>query len=121
MRMWMVDPMFMCNQHLLGEHAELHKHLHNFAKHHSMTGRILNNCCEPSAYAKRHDELAKEMLRRGMVHRSPLQQPDISYLPRHERIHKINVPQNAHLLVRRCRQCRSRFNTLMKEGVCVSG
>jgi len=40
MRMWMIDPSLLCRKHLLGEHNEIHKHRHNFEKHHSVTGRI---------------------------------------------------------------------------------
>ena len=34
MRMWMVPPGEMCDKHLLGEHDELHKFLHNWVKQH---------------------------------------------------------------------------------------
>jgi len=34
MRMWMVDPRLLCNQHLIGEHGEIHKFLPSFRKGH---------------------------------------------------------------------------------------
>lgn len=108
MRMWMVPPACMCDKHLLGEHGELHKHLHNFRKHHSMTGRIAENCCEPASYKERHDALAAEMLHRKMNHRSPLEQPDISYLPEDERTARVNMFANLKLLLERCPGCRAK-------------
>ncbi len=82
MRMWRTNPKNMCRQHLLGEHGELHKHRHNFIKKHKMHKRI--KLCQIDAYnmQKRHDLLAKEMLRRGYKHNSPYIQPDINYLPK---------------------------------------
>ena len=38
MRMWMVDPKWLCRKHLLWEHVEIHKH--NFVKHHSIAKRV---------------------------------------------------------------------------------
>ena len=34
MRMWLVDPKFMCNQHLLGEHVEMHSFYWHHQKRH---------------------------------------------------------------------------------------
>lgn len=75
-RMWMVNPKLLCRKHLLGEHGELHKFHHNFVKGHSIKGRI--GQIEPSSMQSRHDELAAEMLSRGMKHKSPYSQPDLS-------------------------------------------
>ena len=106
MRMWMIPAGMLCRKHLLGEHGELHKHLHNFVKRHNMTGRIVNNCLEPASYKQRHDQLASEMLRRGMNHQSPLAQPDISYLPAAQQQFKVDLIYNAALLMLRCPDCR---------------
>lgn len=108
MRMWMVNPELMCNKHLLGEHGELHKFLHNWVKKHSITGRITANSIEPMSYKKRHDELAEEMLARGMNHKSPLEQPDFSYLPLHEINAVVEQEANLQLLFDRCELCRER-------------
>ena len=40
MRMWMIAPHKLCNQHLLGEHGELHKFLPSFHKKFKVTNRI---------------------------------------------------------------------------------
>ena len=109
MRMWMVNPKCMCRKHLLGESGELHKFMHNWKKKHSISGRIKTNAMEPLSYKKRHDKLAKEMIRRGYNHKSPLQQPDFSYLPKEEREYKIDLKENERELKHRCPECRELF------------
>lgn len=108
MRMWGVRPETLCDRHLLGEHGELHKFLHNWEKKHRIDGRISGNAIEPSSYQARHDELAVELARRGMNHRSPLAQPDFSYLPPEQLNFKIDRNASFSLLVNRCPNCRSR-------------
>ena len=69
----MVEPKELCDQHLLGEHGELHKHLWCWNKKYKVDKRITGNAMEPLAYKQRHDQLEDEMLRRGMKPKSPLQ------------------------------------------------
>jgi hypothetical protein len=106
MRMWMLPPETMCWQHLVGEHGELHKHLHNWRSRHRIDGRIAGNAIEPMAYKERHDELADEMIRRGYKHDSPLDQPDFSYLPQSQREAKVNSDESRAMLIERCAECR---------------
>ncbi len=120
MRMWMVNPKIMCSKHLCGEHGEIHKHRHNFVKGHSMSGRILENCLEPSSLQSRHDELEKELnFRQGDEGRrrtsSPFDAPDISYLPVDQRLYKIDVEKNLQLLISRCHQCKQRYLNFVKK------
>lgn len=110
MRMWMVDPRGMCQKHLLGEHGELHKFMHNWIKQHSIAGRISGNAMEPLSYKTRHDALAAEMLRRGLKHASILEQPDFSYLPPYHRAYRVDVGANLALLHERCSQCKEMSN-----------
>ena len=105
MRMWMVDPKIMCRQHLLGEHNETHKFLHNWQKKHSIAGRIAVNSIEPETYKARHDALADEMLTRGYNHLSPMEQPDFSYLPHEQRTVKVDQAASLELLINRCPEC----------------
>lgn len=84
MRIWKTNPKYMCRQHLLGEHNEIHKHRHNFVKKHKMHNRILWNQIDAYIMKQRHNLLAKEMLRRGYNHKTPYEQPDVSYLPKLE-------------------------------------
>jgi hypothetical protein len=104
--MWMVSPKCLCRKHLLGEHNEIHKHKHNFEKHHSITGRIYPIVLiEPENMEKRHDELANEMVRRGYNHQSPYSQPDLSYLANDLRFAKADIEYNGKDLHDRCSEC----------------
>ena len=103
-RMWMVDPKIMCRQHLLGEHFETHVIATNIKKGRGIAGFIKNNAIEPQSVEKRHNELAAEMERRGMKHRSPLNfsteiYPDF----------KIDRDVSLKLLLGRCPRCAERM------------
>lgn len=83
--MWMVDPRLLCRKHLLGEHSEIHKHKHNFEKGHRITGRLRPVVTiEPANMESRHNQLAKEIKRRGYNHKSPYTLPDLSKYEAHE-------------------------------------
>ncbi len=103
MRMWMIDPKKMCNQHILGEHGEIHKFRHNFVKRHNMTGRLVApSQIDPVLMSYRHDQLVKEMVSRGMNHKSPYEQPDVSYLP----VAYVDIEYNERDLANRCPKCK---------------
>ena len=108
-RMWMVNPEILCRKHLLGEHGEIHKHRHNFVKKHRMDGRV--GQIEPKSMEKRHNELAKEMTRRGYNHKSPFKQPDVSYLP--EMV--VDANESIKDLLRRCGECEKRYRRIKNE------
>jgi hypothetical protein len=102
--MWSKDliPM-LCKKHLIGMHGELHKFRHNFVKQHSISGRIKPIVqIEPEAMKARHDEIAAYF--KG--HKSPYEQPDLSYLPDSERYAKIDLNENIKTLCARCAECR---------------
>jgi hypothetical protein len=106
--MWMVDPKILCNKHLLGEHGEIHKHRHNFVKGHSVKGRLYPIVqIEPSSMQKRHDELAEEMLRRGMNHKSPYEQPDLSNYDDDVINAKVDLSVSLKDLHQRCESCKN--------------
>ena len=75
MRIWDISPKNLCKNHLLGEHRELHaiwtvitekkKGYSNHPETNRWKGKLL-------ALYMRHDELVKEMDRRGYSHKSPL-------------------------------------------------
>jgi hypothetical protein len=102
--MWMVDPKFLCRKHLLGEHSELHKFIPSFKKKVSVAGRMGH--IELTKYQERHDALAKEMLSRGYQHRSPLEAPDFSYLPKEHYQAKVDVKESLKELCARCSECK---------------
>lgn len=107
MRMWNVDPKFMCREHLLGEHVEMHMFVGTFKRKMKIDGYILNGLVEPENVKQRHDILVKEMEARGYNHKSPIEvgDIDISYLPKHIQEHKIETTEE---LFNRCPQCTER-------------
>tara|TARA_R110002020_G_scaffold288177_1_gene503626 strand:+ start:49 stop:459 length:411 start_codon:yes stop_codon:yes gene_type:complete len=113
MRMWMINPKLLCDKHLLGEHSELHKHIPSFHKKHKINNRITPVVqIELTSYQSRHDELATEMLHRGMNHKSPLPElPDFSYLPLHQYEAKVDKHISKRDLRERCEDCRRNFET----------
>ena len=75
MRIWDISPTLLCQQHLLGEHRELHalwtilsEHKKGYAKH-PETKRWRNKL---SALYIRHETLVAEMTKRGYKHKSDL-------------------------------------------------
>ena len=106
MRMWGIDPILLCQKHLIGEHGEIHKHRHNFIKKHKIAKRISPIVqIEPENMQKRHDELVLEMLKRGYNHNSPYEQPDLSHLKTEERYAKIDINISIKDLFDRCPEC----------------
>lgn len=104
MRMWMVNPEWMCRQHLTGEHGEIHKFRHNFVKGHSYAKRVAWNQIEPSAMERRHDELAAFLGN----HKSPYEQPDA-----YGDGWGVRVDRDASLmlLLTKCPACRAKFRS----------
>lgn len=113
MRMWMINPAKMCDQHLLGEHVEHHMIVGSIERKKSVAGFIRNNCMQPLALRDRHDAIAAEMTARGMRHRSPLKQYDISYLPADQQSHEVDVLASEADLFGRCKKCRERMKALL--------
>jgi hypothetical protein len=114
MRMWMVDPKILCNQHLLGEHGEIHKHRHVFVKGWKITKRVISNNVqiEPKSMASRHDELVQEMLLRWPKengHASPYEQPDLSLYTEYEKSVVVDVDMALKDLLNRCDKCYNRY------------
>lgn len=111
MRMHLIKPELLCNQHLLGEHGELHKFRHIFEKGHSIAGRLDPEVqIVPNLMQVRHDELAEEMLRRGMNHKSPYIQPELHFYWQSEIFAQPDIIHNAEVLCFRCDDCFRRIN-----------
>jgi len=100
MRMWNVNPELMCNQHLLGEHVEMHMFIGVINKNKSIKGYLDKGLVEIHNIKKRHDSLAKEMKKRGFNHKSEL--------PEYNKIKKgkVNIRKNKIELFKRCKKCR---------------
>lgn len=103
MRMWMISPEFLCRQHLLGEHKEVHM-LAGCLRRGKTLGRFLTDrLVDPASLTARHDALVAEMLRRGYRHESPLGDvPDAPANP-------VDVAANLADLRRRCPACAARI------------
>jgi hypothetical protein len=105
--MWMVDPRMMCRQHLLGEHAELHMIAKNIDMGRSIEGYVLINAMEPKSVRSRHDELAAEMIYRGMRHNSPL----VFSTDLYQDI-IIDRAASLQMLIQRCPRCAERYEAI---------
>lgn len=75
MRIWDIQPKYLCQQHLLGEHRELHavwtvitKNKKGYSQH-PETKRWIGKL---AALYHRHKQLVREMEKRGYNHQSPL-------------------------------------------------
>ena len=108
MRMWMVHPTIMCNKHLLGEHVECHMLVGHLQRKRQITNYIRLNLLQPKSIRERHDQLALEMGNRGMSHKSPLPEYDLTYLPKEHSLYTVNTEDSLIELLRRCSQCKER-------------
>ena len=106
MRMWMVDPRKMCDQHLLGEHVELHMLVGSLRRKKTLTGFLDGGLVELHSIRSRHAELVIEMKSRGFRHASPLP------VFRAKRAGKVDSKLNLRELARRCAACRSKVTAL---------
>ena len=112
MRMWMVSTAVMCNKHLLGEHVECHMLVGHLQRKRRITNYIRLNLLQPKSLRKRHDQLSLEMECRGMLHKSPLPEFDLAYLPEEHRIYTVNADESLAELSRRCPECKERLAVL---------
>ena len=100
----MVDPSVMCRQHLLGEHFETHMFVGSLNKGIDLTGYILNGEFDVWFLEQRHDELVKEMLKRGYKHNSPL--PALMGSSNNYHQGYIDSDLNLSMLSEKCLECR---------------
>lgn len=109
--MWMVNPKLLCDKHLLGEHGEMHKFIPTFKKGYRVDKRFSPVVqLQFQGYQERHDDIAKEMLARGMNHKSPLPE-----LPDFEKIYPqyfndiVDISNSINDLKNRCEKCKHRI------------
>ena len=79
MRIWDIEPKYLCRKHLLAEHRELHGLWNILTKHkggggYSRHPETLRWVGKQKALYFRHKELVKEFFRRGYLHHSQLDQ-----------------------------------------------
>lgn len=111
----MVDPKMMCNQHLLGEHVELHMLVGTLKRKKRIVGFIAKKLLEPRSIQTRHDELVLEMNRRGMQHKSPLSIPPLDHLSEEELNSTVDEEASRIELLKRCPRCQKKANRTSKE------
>lgn len=115
MRMWMCDPIIMCQKHLCGEHVETHMFYGTIKKLKSISGYIKNNLFEPRSLFERHNDLSYEMIRRGMNHKSEIGNIDINdfkYLNIEEYLYEIDKDSALEDLISRCPECNRKHKAL---------
>jgi hypothetical protein len=106
--MWMIPPELLCRQHLLGEHSELHLLAWCLERGHSIAGYLAKKELAPQKMIRRHNALAREILRRGWRHRSPLPKVKV----RSSQFGRIDLRRNIADLGDRCEECRKKLGWL---------
>lgn len=104
MRMWNVNPRFMCREHLLGEHLELHMLANSLRQGARVRPLVAHGLVEPYNVQGRHALVAAEMAARGYAHRTPMDAVQLAE-PMPEG-HVCEVVGSAEL-PRRCEACRA--------------
>jgi hypothetical protein len=99
MRMWMVPPEMMCQQHLLGEHVELHMLAGWILHGRSLDGYAADGLVDTRRIYSRHTELAKEMAKRNMNHDSAL----CAFVD--PKVGVVDVGHSFAVLTKRCPRC----------------
>ena len=108
MRMWQVDPVFLCRQHLLGEHREMHALAGSLRLGKSVQGYIEKKLIYVPEVNSRHDDLVVEMNRRGYNHKTPLTQA-----PTFDHKNTVSSTENIAELYKRCPHCRQRIDAML--------
>lgn len=122
MRMWMVNPAWMCRKHLVGEHGEIHKFVGvlnaNGKGKHWPKSLVQKGYIEISSIRSRHDILAEEMINRNYNHKSPLKSMDIDVLRKEYTVadldRKVDKNKSFKDLLERCPECRRRYKKWLK-------
>jgi len=104
--MWGVDTEKLCNQHLLGEHLEMHMFAGCIKKGIKLNGYYNKKLVCTNLIKKRHDDLAIEMISRDMKHNSPIAEMDFF---KDFKFGEIDIEANISELKRRCPKCKERF------------
>jgi hypothetical protein len=113
--MWMVNPEWMCRQHLLGEHVETHMFFGSLMKLKDVSGFIDKGLLEFKSLNKRHDQLAAEISRRGYTHASPMGVLK-NFTPSNKISHSIvDRVKSEQELLSRCPECTANYAKLKKK------
>ncbi|MDP8212768.1 MAG: pyrimidine dimer DNA glycosylase/endonuclease V [Candidatus Zapsychrus exili] len=108
MRIWDITPQKLCRSHLLGEHRELHaiwSILTNNKKGYSKHPETLRWGGKLNALFLRHEDLVKEIERRGYNYRSPLDKRKASGLSKQD-IFVNSVKEQKEILKAKACKCK---------------
>lgn len=107
MRMWMLPPERLCRKHLLGEHVELHMLVGSMRRGKNIDGFLAGKLVDPRLIFQRHEQLVREMRRRGYAHASPLNEEECRALMQGYGFPQegIDLRANERELRRRCEDC----------------
>jgi len=112
MRMWMVDPTILCQQHLLGEHVEIHMFIGSLEKGLIKPGHYPGMLLIHELWS-RHEALVHEMRRRGWTgHQTPIDRAQLELQPWFVVTGEIDVEANVRELWKRCTRCRERITSM---------
>lgn len=114
MRMWNINPQYLCDQHLLGEHVEMHMFAGCILKDISLEGYIKGGLVELDKLTVRHNILAEEMVNRGMNHQSIYPSIDTSKFTVKGIVNKVKSIRD---LTTRCLHCREIYFSLQARGI----
>jgi hypothetical protein len=103
--MWMVDPVVMCRQHLLGEHKEIHQLIGSINAGISIEGYYQKNIIQLNSIKYRHYQLVQEMKKRGYNHNSPLPAIEKTINKKYYQ-NTVNRQQSFSDLISRCPECK---------------
>ncbi len=102
----MVAPAVLCDQHLLGEHKELHQLVGHIRAGNTavVAGHADRGQVDTSRIQDRHTALVAEMDRRGFAHDSPMDYTDDLAMG------AVDAARNREELRDRCDDCRARMD-----------
>ena len=107
----MLPPEKLCRKHLLGEHNEIHKMVGNLRHSRTWAESLTKlSFLEPQNALCRHNELVKEMARRGYNHNSPLDTAGVE-LP----IGRVDLNASMKDLYERCELCGGEANGMIDD------
>ena len=104
----MVNPRIMCREHLLGEHVEIHMFIGTINRKRSVKVYLEKGLLEIHNLYNRHEELVKEMKRRGCQHHSEVDEK----WKFADKAGLINEKKSLAELTNRCLKCKRRHSAL---------
>lgn len=117
----MVEPWGLCDEHLQREHWEIHQLVEQVRGEWDMPGynqtmKVLGHSVRgqvfPTKVRDRHDALVSEMVRRGIEHDTPIEQPVVADVLDMSSVTGELISHNKDELARRCSKCRDRNTTI---------